>query len=961
MKVFNVKMLLAFSILGFGFTALAQPSTAGCNAGVGTGLAVNATCVTSAMNSTGNGDYWNSPSNCNASDNDDVWWWFTAIATSTTITYDPTANNRDPIMHLFTGACSNTMTSFDCVDAGGDGVTETITITTVPGTVYSIRIQDFSSDSNMDGVICATSPIPAPANDEACAATPLANNGTCLAAQTNVGSTIDWFGGCVPTTATTVFYTTTITGANNSLNVSFPANTFGGGNVNVQLLRKNDICPADADMTSFGSYCGAATGAINFNSLVAGTYYIAVSTAPANQGTFTICATQSTIAALADDPCVAPTIASNYCSGATAHTNVGAVSSFANNFFNNNACGDNNQNEVFFKFVATHTSIDITALQGSIGGANSEITILQTTPDDTDCNDLYSIIGFSCPAWGTTASFLNELVVGETYYISIDHNGNNSNEGTFGICLNSYTYTPPAGTGINCASAIPITTPFLDVSTTAGSLNDWNYACDIITGNFVGGAAIDFAIPGYLTEDKFYTITVPAGGGYYDYSLTVNNNSLGVNSEPIVSFITACPTLNQNDFDNASTLCQNLNDNGGDGTNSEPHGFPGGDIPCTGIYLPAGTYYVVIDHMRHIINGGNGAISTIAGVPTSFEYTFEFNELAQATNNECTGAQSIGAGVTQNGNNSGCNYSYGPNDPNSSEFCAFSTENLAWFSFTTAAGQTTVDIALSNVSGDVQWGIVQGPCGGPYTSAGSNALNNPSDGYSSANDPCDRVSTTSYNTTITGLTPNTQYWFVADGNAGTPSSFDITMTNITLPIKYKSFDLKNKINAIHLDWITASENNNDYFTIERSYDGVNFEEIGKLDGSGNSNFDLAYNFIDRDVEVKGKRFYRIKQTDFDFIYSYSEVKSVDLDLTSMALSPNPVVDKLEISLDSYINNSNAILTIYSVSGVLIYSTETKLIKGVNTLVINTEEFNSGLYFVVVETNNEKINERFVKK
>ncbi len=822
------------------------------------------------------------------------------------------------------------------------------------------------------GEVWVTYTAVAPANDAVCSATVLLVDGTTLGGQTNCGSTSLWSGGCVVAGETEVWYQVTITGANNTLTVNFPTNSFGGGNVSLQLVTNDVPCPANTSMTLEDDYCGTATGPITLNGFTAGTYFLGVSTTLGNQGAFTINATQSTVAAFPDDPCDAIVIASNYCSTATAHTNVGATGlAFVNDFYNNNACGDNRENEIYFKFVATTTSMDVTALQGSNSGGNAEITILQTTPDDTDCTDPYSVIASSCPAWGTVANFLDILTIGDTYYVVVDHNGNNAAEGTFGLCLDPYNFVPPVGTGFTCGTAIPITTPFIDISTTVGSGNDWNFSCGLYDP---GDGTLEFG--GTATEDKFYSLTVPAGGGYYDYSLSVRNTTLPVaNSYPIVSFITACPGSNTYDFgdvlntnSNSVDLCAALNDSGGDGQNSSASSYSiGGDIPCKGIWLPAGNYFIVIDHARNVSStfnsttGAHNVFGNYAGVPLGYQYQFEINDLAAAPNNECTGVANIVAGVTQNGNNMGCNYSYGPNDPNASDFCAISTENLAWFSFTTAAGQTTVDIALTNVSGDVQWGIVQGACGGPYTSAGANALNTPADGLSTALDPCDRVSTPTYNTTITGLTASTQYWFVADGNAGTPSSFDITMTNITLPIELIEFKAENKIDHITLDWSTASEDNNDYFSIERSYDGINFEKIAKVDGSGTSSSLKRYTLDDNDVKTKGLRYYRLKQIDFNGNYTYSEIVKVKLDNTKITISPNPIVSEIEINVESFNNNVESTLTILDITGKIIYSETNNLIKGVNTFKIDANNITSGVYFVKVESKDEIKNERFVKK
>jgi hypothetical protein len=83
-----------------------------------------------------------------------------------------------------------------------------------------------------------------------------------------------------------------------------------------------------------------------------------------------------------------------------------------------------------------------------------------------------------------------------------------------------------------------------------------------------------------------------------------------------------------------------------------------------------------------------------------------------------------------------------------------------------------------------------------------------------------------------------------------------------LPIELQSFSCAQRINQMHLEWITSSEINNNYFIIERSSDGVNFEDIGKVSGSGNSNTTLKYDFYDLHP-FAGDNYYRLKQVDYD--------------------------------------------------------------------------------------------------
>jgi len=918
------------------------------------------------MNTNTNNDYWLGAAGCNAADLDDKWHYFIATATSTTITYN---SGSDAILHLFEGAaCSNTMTHVACADATVSG-DETIVYATTIGQTYHIRVQRYNSDTQMNGTICVYSAVPAcptPGNDETCSPTNMTPGGACLTGETNCGATSVWYGGCVPIGSPEVWYTTTLTGGNNTLDIDLTNTTFPGSNVNIMINTKDDACPADASMSNFGTYCGSDVGTISFPGLTAGVlYHIGISTDSGTDGSFDICLNESFTASFPDDPCDAVFIADDYCSAGLSHTNVGAVTSFSNGYFNANSCGDNQQNEVWFKFVATTNSLDIVLTQGTIGGPVGEVTIFQTTPDPNDCNDAYSVVDFSCGAWGSTLSMVNSLTAGETYYIAVDHQGGNGNEGTFDICLTSYNYTAPTGSGFTCATAIDINAngmPFQDISTTTGAGNNWDESCDYFYAADLGlgtGAA-DLIWPGWNTEDKFYSLTVPAGGGYYEYSLAMLNGSLNQNF-PTVSIVNSCPAFADNDWAHNSGLCVGQTDK--DGTDDQNSWASDlglfDDLSCRGIYLPAGSYYIVIDNAAIICPDGGGCAYYDN---QDYDYQFDFNTLSQAANNECGGAIGLFDGVTQNGNNAGCNYSYGANDPFSSEFCAFSTENLAWFTFTTGPAQTSVTLDFTNISGSIQWGVFSGACGGPYTSAGANASNT-GQGFSSAGDPCDATSGPTYNTTVTGLTANTQYWFGVDGNAGTPSTFDVTITGITtLPVELTSFKGTNKNSHVLLEWVTATEINNDYFIVERSFDGIEYMPIGKIQGAGNSSTQLKYSLRDFDVSQKGVRYYRLKQVDFNGTINYHEVISVNISkLRDVNIFPNPVQSDLTVAFTALSDNAKTHVVIFDALGAVVFDQEFEADKGANNYTIQTDNFAEGIYYIMVNNEGSVTKTKFSKE
>ena len=71
-----------------------------------------------------------------------------------------------------------------------------------------------------------------------------------------------------------------------------------------------------------------------------------------------------------------------------------------------------------------------------------------------------------------------------------------------------------------------------------------------------------------------------------------------------------------------------------------------------------------------------------------------------------------------------------------------------------------------------------------------------------------------------------------------------------------------------MEWQTASELNNDYFSIERSEDGINFNSIGTVNGAGNSSTVRNYELTDSELSSVSIIYYRLKQTDYDGKYEY---------------------------------------------------------------------------------------------
>lgn len=110
-----------------------------------------------------------------------------------------------------------------------------------------------------------------------------------------------------------------------------------------------------------------------------------------------------------------------------------------------------------------------------------------------------------------------------------------------------------------------------------------------------------------------------------------------------------------------------------------------------------------------------------------------------------------------------------------------------------------------------------------------------------------------------------------------------------LPIELVSFTAKSGRAGVSLNWTTASEANNAFFTVERSQDGLTYSSLAFIEGAGNSDDVNRYEYIDSQPKA-GNNFYRIKQTDTDGTATYTSVINVWMDILvnmELTLYPNP--------------------------------------------------------------------------
>ena len=123
----------------------------------------------------------------------------------------------------------------------------------------------------------------------------------------------------------------------------------------------------------------------------------------------------------------------------------------------------------------------------------------------------------------------------------------------------------------------------------------------------------------------------------------------------------------------------------------------------------------------------------------------------------------------------------------------------------------------------------------------------------------------------------------------------------TFPVEWLAFEATPAGNAITLDWTTASEQNNAFFTAERSLNGVDFEPISIISSIGNSSSPTTYSYTDHQLPDAATLHYRIRQTDIDGQTSHSSIRTVAMDRTTGLMAwPNPVPHHLTVHVPAQV-------------------------------------------------------------
>lgn len=174
-----------------------------------------------------------------------------------------------------------------------------------------------------------------------------------------------------------------------------------------------------------------------------------------------------------------------------------------------------------------------------------------------------------------------------------------------------------------------------------------------------------------------------------------------------------------------------------------------------------------------------------------------------------------------------------------------------------------------------------------------------------------------------------------------------------LPVELTTLSVQAKDQKVYIDWTTAVEINNKEFTVERSEDASNFEPVTTVPGAGNNSVLSEYSAIDYDP-LLGTSFYRLKQTDFDGKFKYSDILPVTVMSaikTEFSIYPNPNKGSFKVEITTPLEEVE--LQIINNFGQLVHVEQIIDVTGKAVVDLNLGSLlPAGIYFVKMDAGND---------
>jgi hypothetical protein len=158
--------------------------------------------------------------------------------------------------------------------------------------------------------------------------------------------------------------------------------------------------------------------------------------------------------------------------------------------------------------------------------------------------------------------------------------------------------------------------------------------------------------------------------------------------------------------------------------------------------------------------------------------------------------------------------------------------------------------------------------------------------------------------TMTGSTRNLGMHYVSKDVV----DLDVRMVTLVnaqsaLPVTLVAFEAQKEESSVKLNWETSFETNSEYFEIQRSHNAKEWRSLDRIQSTGESSAQVAYDFTDRNPAV-GENYYRLKMVDRDGTFAFSQIRQVSWDGRELVVFPNPALDGLGMDVEDWSKVAN---------------------------------------------------------
>ncbi len=183
---------------------------------------------------------------------------------------------------------------------------------------------------------------------------------------------------------------------------------------------------------------------------------------------------------------------------------------------------------------------------------------------------------------------------------------------------------------------------------------------------------------------------------------------------------------------------------------------------------------------------------------------------------------------------------------------------------------------------------------------------------------------------------------------------------LPLAVDLFEFDVMARNHMVYLDWQTKSEDNNDYFIVQKRKDNTEWEDVAIIEGKGTVSTLSYYDYVDS-KPYSGVSYYRLMVVNKKGEGYPSKVKTVMIDKDfDVSLFPNPAKENIAINIESK-SESNIRINVYNSLGKMVYSDYVTMKEGANKYDMQLNNFATGVYHLQLKNDNITHNVSFIKQ